>query len=217
MRKKPKKLKIYKTNHEHPDPEIIQHAVNVIKQGGVIAFPTRCLYGLGADAFNAATVDRVFEIKQRPSQKPILILIDRRIQLERLVSFVSKAAFRIMEQFWPGRVTLVFEATGTVPHHLTAGTAKIGIRLPGHPVAAALVKSLGSPLTGTSANLSGRPGCRRIDDLDPQLNKQLDIVLDAGPLKGGTGSTVVDVTQDMPRIIREGEISGKEILALSNR
>jgi len=122
-----------------------------------------------------------------------------------------------MDQFWPGRVTLVFEAAGTLPHQLTAGTAKIGIRLPGHPVAAALVKSLGRPLTGTSANLSGRPGCRCIDDLDPQLIKQLDIVLDAGPLKGGTGSTVVDVTQDMPKILREGEISGKEILTLTNR
>jgi L-threonylcarbamoyladenylate synthase len=210
-------LKIYKINHEPPEPEIIQLASSVIKQGGVIAFPTRCLYGLAADAFNAEAVDRVFKIKKRPSQKPISILVDRRMQLERLVSHVSKAAARIMDQFWPGRVTLVFEAAGTVPHHLTAGTAKIGIRLPGHPVATALVRSLGRPLTGTSANLSGRPGCHRIDDLDPQLIQQLDIVLDAGPLKGGTGSTVVDVTQDMPKILREGEISGKEILTFTNR
>ena len=214
MNKKRKRLKIYKTNHEHPDPEIIQRAVTVVKQGGVIAFPTRCLYGLGADAFNAAAVDRVFEIKQRPSQKPILILIDRRIQLERLVSHVSKAASRIMDQFWPGRVTLVFEAADTVQDYLTAGSGKIGIRLPGHPVAAALVDSLGGPLTGTSANLSGRPGCGRIADLDPQLIQQLDAILDAGPLKGGTGSTVVDVTQDIPRVLREGDISEKEIMTL---
>jgi len=210
-------LKIYKINHEHPEPEIIQLAGSAIKQGGVIAFPTRCLYGLGADAFNAEAVDRVFKIKKRPSQKPILILVDRRMQLERLVSHVSKAAARIMDQFWPGRVTLVFEAADSVLPHLTAGTAKIGIRLPGHAVAAGLVNSLGRPLTGTSANLSGRPGCRRIDDLDPQLIQQLDIVLDAGPLKGGTGSTVVDVTQAIPRILREGEVSTKEILAFRKR
>ena len=210
-------MKIYKINHEHPEPEIIQLAGSAIKQGGVIAFPTRCLYGLGADAFNAEAVDRVFKIKKRPSQKPILILVDRRRQLERLVSHVSKAAARIMDKFWPGRVTLVFEAADTVPHHLTSGTAKVGIRLPGHAVAAGLVNSLGRPLTGTSANLSGRPGCRRIDDLDPRLIQQLDIVLDAGPLKGGTGSTVVDVTQDMPRVLREGEVSAKEILALIKR
>ncbi len=217
MSKKRKRLKVYKINHEHPEPDLIQHAATAVKQGGVIAFPTRCLYGLGADAFNAEAVDRVFKIKKRPSQKPILILVDRRMQLERLVSHVSKAAARIMDQFWPGRVTLVFDAADTVPYHLTAGTAKIGIRLPGHPVAAALVNSLGRPLTGTSANLSGRPGCRRIDDLDPQLIQHLDIVLDAGPLKGGTGSTVVDVTKDMPRVLREGEVSTKEILTLIKR
>ncbi len=210
-------MKIYKLNHDHPEPEIIQRAVNVIKQGGIIAFPTRCLYGLGADAFNAAAVDRIFKIKQRSFQKPILILIAQRIRLRRLVSNVSTTAARIMDHFWPGRMTLVFEAADSVPRHLTAGTAKIGIRLPGHPVAAALVNSLGRPLTGTSANLSGRPGCRRIDDLDPQLIQQLDIVLDAGPLKGGTGSTVVDVTQDIPRVLREGEVSTKEILTLIKR
>ena len=214
MRKKRKKLKVYKPNHEHPEPEIIQHAATVIKRGGIIVFPTRCLYGLGADAFNAEAVDRVFKLKQRPSQKPILVLIDRRRQLEGLVSHVSKAASRIMDHFWPGGVTLVFEAGDTVPHHLTAGTGKIGIRLPGHPVAAALVGSLGRPLTGTSANLSAKPGCRRIGDLEPQLAQQLDAVLDAGDLKGGNGSTVVDVTAGLPRILREGEISEKEILTL---
>jgi L-threonylcarbamoyladenylate synthase len=214
LKKKRKRLKVYKVSHEHPEPEIIQHAGNVIKRGGIIVFPTRCLYGLGADAFNAEAVDRVFKIKQRPSQKPILVLIDRRMQLEGLVSHVSKAASRIMDHFWPGGVTLVFKAGDTVPHHLTAGTGKIGIRLPGHPVAAALVGSLGRPLTGTSANLSAKPGCRCIGDLEPQLAQQLDAVLDAGPLKGGNGSTVVDVTGDIPRILREGEISEKEILTL---
>ena len=119
-----------------------------------------------------------------------------------------------MDKFWPGRVTLVFKAADTVPHYLTAGSGKIGIRLPGHPVAAALVESLGAPLTGTSANLLGKPGCRRIDDLDPYLVQQLDAVLDAGPLKGGAGSTVVDVTQDIPTVLREGEISKNEILTL---
>jgi L-threonylcarbamoyladenylate synthase len=210
-------LKVYKINHEHPEPEIIQRAGTAIKQGGIIAFPTRCLYGLGADAFNADAVDRIFKLKKRPYQKPILVLVDRRIQLERLVSHVSKAAARIMDQFWPGRVTLIFEAADTVPHYLTAGTGKIGIRLPGHPVAAALVDSFGGPLTGTSANISGRPGCRRIEDFDSQLIQQLDIVLDAGPLKGGTGSTVLDVTQDMPRVLREGEVSENETLAFIKR
>ena len=210
-------MKVYKINRKHPEPELIQPLCTVIKGGGIIAFPTRCLYGLGADAFNADAVDRVFKIKQRPTQKPILILIEQRIQLERLVSHPSSAAFCIMDHFWPGRVTLVFKAGDAVPRHLTAGTGKIGIRLTGHPVAAALIRSLGRPITGTSANLSGESGCRRLGDLKPQLTRQLDAALDAGLLKGGTGSTVVDVTGDIPRILREGEISATELLTVVKR
>jgi L-threonylcarbamoyladenylate synthase len=217
LRKKPKRLKLYRIDPENPEPQIIRNAAAVIKQGGIIACPTRCLYGLGADAFNAAAVKKVFDIKRRPGQKPILILINQRARLEQLVSHVSDAAAGIMERFWPGRVTLVFEATDSVPHTLTASTGKIGIRMPGHPVAAAIVESLGRPLTGTSANLSGKPGCRRIDDLETPLLEQLDIVLDAGQLKGGIGSTVVDVSREIPRVLREGEISEKEIMALIER
>ena len=210
-------MKIYKINHEHPEPEFIQSAGTVINEGGIIAFPTRCLYGLGADAFNTNAVDRVFKIKQRPTQKPILILIDQRIQLERLVAHASSAAFCIMDHYWPGGVTLVFKAGDAVPRYLTAGTGKIGIRQPGHPVAAALIRSLGRPITGTSANLSGESGCCRLGDLNPQLIRQLDAALDAGPLKGGSGSTVVDVTGDIPRILREGEISATELLTVIKR
>ena len=207
-------MKIYKINRDHPEDSVIQQAATVIKQGGIIVFPTRCLYGLGADAFNADAVQRIFQLKQRSLQKPILILIGRRTQLNTLVSNVSTTASRIMDEFWPGRVTLVFEAADIVPHYLTAGTGKIGIRLSGHPVAAALCQSLGVALTGTSANISGNPGCHCIDDLNPQLARQLDAVLNAGTLKGGTGSTVVDVTGAKPEILREGEISAKEILTL---
>lgn len=210
-------MKVYKINHEHPEPEFIQSVNTVIKGGGIVAFPTRCLYGLGADAFNAEAVDRVFKIKQRPTQKPILILIEQRIQLKRLVSSASSAAFCIMDHFWPGRITLVFKASDAAPNHLTSGTGKIGIRLTGHPVAAALIRSLGRPITGTSANLSGESGSRQIGDLKPQLTRQLDAALDAGPLKGGTGSTVVDVSGNMPRILREGEISAAELLTAIKR
>jgi L-threonylcarbamoyladenylate synthase len=204
---------IYKINPENPEAEIIREAARVLKKGGVIAFPTRCLYGLGADAFNPEAVDRIFKIKQRSAEKPILILIDDPKRMERLVTHVSDTAKAIMERFWPGRVTLVFDAGDGVPEYLTAGTGKIGIRLAGHPVAAALAGEIQRPLTGTSANLSGRPGCHRIEDLPPGVAEQLDLILDAGPLKGGRGSTVVDVTGIAPRVLREGVISAKEVLA----
>jgi len=194
----------------------IENAAAIIRAGGVIAFPTRCLYGLGADAFNAAAVERIFRIKQRSVQKPVLILIDQYGQLERLVQRVPGIALRIMERFWPGGVTLVFDARPAVPEALTAGTGKIGVRLPGHPVARALVETFEGPITGTSANISGRPGCHRVEDLDPRVAEQLDLILDAGPLRGGKGSTVVDVTGKALRILREGAISKKDILAIDN-
>ena len=120
-----------------------------------------------------------------------------------------------MKRFWPGRVTLVFEASGKVPDYLMAGTGKIGIRLAGHPAAAALVAAVQGPVTGTSANLSGQPGCHRIEDLPPAVVEQLDLILDAGPLQGGHGSTVVDVSGNTPTVLREGAVSKNEIMAIT--
>jgi L-threonylcarbamoyladenylate synthase len=205
--------KTYRINPENPETEIIQHAAAVIKEGGVVLFPTRCLYGLGTDAFNAPAVDRIFRIKQRPDEKPILILIDTPNQLERLVTSISASAEVLMKRFWPGRVTLVFEASDRVPVYLTAGSGKIGIRQAGHPAAAALAAAVNGPITGTSANLSGQPGCHRIENLPSAIAEQLDLILDAGPLEGGRGSTVVDVSGDSPNVLREGVVSKKKIMA----
>ena len=178
--------------------------------------PTRCLYGLAVDAFNPTAVGRIFMIKQRPVQKPLLVLINKADPLDRLVAHVPAMAFSIMEKFWPGNVTLVFEARKNLPAGLTAGTGKIGVRQPGQPAAAALTAAVQGPITGTSANLSGKAGCHRIADLDRGILEEVDLVLDAGPLKGGAGSTVVAVTGEHPRMIREGRVSGEEISACIN-
>jgi L-threonylcarbamoyladenylate synthase len=179
----------------------------------VVCFPTRCLYGLGADAFNPAAVERVFEIKQRPSEMPLLVLISRLEQLVDLAAKVPPAARLLMERFWPGHLTLVLAARPEIPLRLTAGTGKIGIRLAAHPVARALVEAVSRPITGTSANPSGAGGCRRIAELDPGIAGQVKLILDGGDLKGGVGSTVVDVTGESPVMIREGEVSRPDILA----
>jgi L-threonylcarbamoyladenylate synthase len=115
--------------------------------------------------------------------------------------------------FWPGQITIVFEAKNTISRNLTGGTGKIGIRMPEHPVSLSLVKEVNSPITGTSANISGKAGCSVISDLDVQIADKIDMILDAGPLKGGTGSTVVDVTTPFPTILREGYVSAKNIIA----
>ncbi len=179
----------------------------------MVCIPTRCLYGLAADAFNREAVERVFEIKERPADLPLLVLINRPDQLEELTRNVTPAAKMLMERFWPGRLTLVLAARPGIPERLTAGTGKIGIRLAAHPVARALVEAVARPITGTSANISGAGGCRRISELDPKISARVQLILDAGELKGGVGSTVVDVTGEEPLMIREGEVSRVEIKA----
>jgi L-threonylcarbamoyladenylate synthase len=194
-----------------PQPDLIQSAKQILADGGVVVYPTRCIYGLGGDALNAASVQRIFAIKQRDLRKPLLILVPGVDDVATLVEHIPATAVALMERFWPGRITIVFKAAAHLPPGLTAGTAKIGIRVPGHPVARALVSAFARPVTGTSANLSGRPGCRRIDQLPPTLLARIDLVLDAGPLEGGVGSTVVDVTADVPVILREGSVPRSEI------
>jgi L-threonylcarbamoyladenylate synthase len=200
-------------NPRSPEPEVIGRAEAVIRAGGVVCFPTRCLYGLGANAFDAAAVERVFEIKQRPADMPLLVLISRSSQLAELAERVPPIAQLLMERFWPGRLTLVLEARQHLPARLTAGRGKIGIRLAAHPVARALVEAAATPITGTSANLSGGSGCRQIAELNPRIARQVDLILNGGPLKGGVGSTVVDVSGETLAVIREGEVSKPEILA----
>jgi len=195
----------------------IERAATLIKEGGMVVFPAKCLYGLAVDAFNPQAVSRIFKVKQRPPSNPILVLISDVSWLGQLVAKIPLTAQAIMEHFWPGDVTLVFEAGPDLPGVLTAATGKIGVRLPQHPVAQALVKAAGIPMTGTSANISGEDGCRRIEELDSRVLQGVGMVLDAGTLKGGKGSTVVDVTQFPPKVLRQGKIGEAEILQCVSR
>ena len=198
----------------NPQHALIVEAARVIEKGGVVMFPTSFIYGLGADAFNVDTIDRIFRIKKRPHNKPLSVLVKNREVLYRLVQYIPPYASIIMDSFWPGKITIVFKAKDGLPENLTAGTDTIGVRIPEHTVACALVNALDSPLTGTSANFSGHTGCSQIPDLDPMIADELDLILDAGPLEGGIGSTVIDVTGDTPKILRQGAIPAKDIFAV---
>ncbi|CAN2047786.1 L-threonylcarbamoyladenylate synthase [Candidatus Magnetomoraceae bacterium gMMP-13] len=198
-------------NPEFPESELISKATDIIKQGGVVAFPTIGLYGLGADALDPEAGNKIFHIKKRPFNKPILLVIDKTTDWKRLVVSVPDSARKLIKAFWPGKITLIFKASNLVPENFTAGTGKIGIRMTVHPVASSLVRAVGGPITGTSANISGRPGCKNVKDFDLSMLKELDLVLDAGTLKGGPGSSVVDVTVNPPKIIRRGLSSLKKL------
>jgi L-threonylcarbamoyladenylate synthase len=189
-----------------PREEAILEAARIICSGGVVVFPTTSLYGLAADASNPEAVEKVFAIKQRPLDKPILILVPNLWDIQGLVQDIPLAAERIMTALWPGNLTLIFKAGSGLLPSLTAGTGKIGIRHPVYPVARFLVRAAGRPITATSANISGQTGCSQIADLDPAVSAAVDLILDAGPLKGGAGSTILDVSQDPPVLLREGSI-----------
>ena len=197
-----------------PEPRIIQAAAEVMIAGGLLAFPTTGLYGLGADALNSEAVEKIFHVKQRNSDKPILVLVKDVSALDKITANVPASAAKMMAAFWPGSLTIILEARSELSAVLTGGTGKIGIRVPRHPVASALVNAFDGPITGTSANISGRKGCSTVADLDPGLVQDLELVLDAGPLKGRVGSTVVDATSNPPSVLREGAVSKKKLLAV---
>ncbi len=202
----PNNDRIRRIDADAPDPAVIHEAAEIIRSGGIVVYPTRNLYGLGGDAFSRKAVQRVFDIKRRPAHKPVSLLIKSRNVLFQLADDIPTLAKPWMDRFWPGHLTLVLRARGDVPAWLTAGTGKIGLRIPEHPVARALVDALDTPLTGTSANLSGGPGCHRIEDLAPQICARVQLIIDAGPLPEGAGSTVADMTTDPPVVIREGAV-----------
>jgi L-threonylcarbamoyladenylate synthase len=221
LKKKPGKLnpssKIRLINRRFPETRILNETAEIIRAGGIVIFPTHGLYGMAADAYNPAAISRIFTVKSRSSDKPLLVLIKNQEALEPLVQNIPPQARQLMKAFWPGKLTIIFPARQTLSTILTGNTGKIGVRLPGHPVALALAKLLDNPITGTSANVSGQSGIADIRDLDSTILDKVDLVLDAGPLLGGTGSTVVDVTQKECRIIRQGLISQEQVFAVLNK
>ena len=194
------------------DNEIIAKAGKIITQKGVIIFPAQYFYGIAVDALDIDALQKVFDIKKRPLRNPLLALVKDREQLETLVNSIPDIAEKLIKKYWPGNVTIIFKAANHIPDLITAKTGKIGLRMPLHPVAKALVDAANRPITGTSANISGKPACNTIDAIDPSVLNNADIALDAGELKAGLGSTVIDVTENSLKIVRQGQIPKSEIL-----
>ena len=198
---------------DDPDNGSIKKAGKVLEQNGIVIFPAACMYGVAASAVSNEAVEKVFRLKQRPKEKAILVLIPGPGSLPELAASIPPAAEKLMSAFWPGKLTLIFKARKRLSPILTAGTGKIGIRQPAHPVARALVNQAGFPLTGTSANLSGGSNAVTIDQLPLPIMEDADLILDAGRLKGGMGSTIVDITTDPVSILREGQVSKEQVQA----
>ncbi len=195
-----------------PDEEKLAEAVRILREGGVVAFPTETFYGLGADARNETAVEKIFRIKGRNFRNPLSVIVAHGGELIPLVEEIPAAATILMQTFWPGPLTLIFRASSTVLPRLTADTGKIGIRVSSHPIARLLAAGLAGPLTATSANPSGGTECSSADAVIRALGDLPDAVIDGGATPGGAGSTILDVTFFPPRILREGAIPRSLIL-----
>ncbi len=191
---------------ERPDRSF-SRCREIFRSGGILAFPTDTFYGLGADPHNAKAVERLFSIKGRAADRPILLLLADAAEVGKWAVDTSPAADRLMKRFWPGPLTLLFKSRPDVLRGLTAGTGRIGLRVPANEITRSLLRYLGSALTGTSANLSGGPDPLSAGDVLRELGDRIDLILDGGPAAGERPSTIVDVTADRPRIVREGAIA----------
>jgi len=189
-----------------PDERLLDEAARVLGRGGLVAFPTETFYGLGAAALDRRAVRRVFEVKGRPASMPLLVLVDSEAMVGRVAPEIPVRARELITRHWPGALTLVFRAAAGLPAELTAGTGTIGVRLPAHATARALVRALGAPVTAPSANPTGAEPPTTAGAVLAHFGDALDLVLDGGPTPGGAPSTVVDVTVDPPRVIRQGAV-----------
>ena len=191
---------------DNPSPESILPAIEILKSGGIVAYPTETFYGLGVDAFNRDAIQKIFSIKKRQPDQPLLILIPDREVLSAYVKNVPKVAVPLMDAFWPGPLTLIFPAAAGLPQVLCANTGTIAIRISPHSVSQALVEAFGGAITSTSANISGKPSPVSPEEVIEQLGDEIDLVLDGGRTAGEKPSTIVDVTTTLPRLVREGAI-----------
>ncbi|MBR1672319.1 MAG: threonylcarbamoyl-AMP synthase [Fretibacterium sp.] len=190
----------------NPDPVILGEAAGVIRHGGLVAFPTETVYGLGANALDPEAVKKIYAAKGRPSDNPLILHLSRPEQAEPLVH-ADERAQRLMTAFWPGPLTLVLKAKDTVPSVTRGGLETAALRMPDHPVASALIEAAGCPVAAPSANASGRPSPTDAQTVWEDLQGRVDMILDSGPVRVGIESTVVDVSAERPLLLRPGGMS----------
>ena len=199
------------------DNPAIHRAAEIIKKGGIIAFPTETVYGLGADAFNPLAVARIFEVKKRPHFDPLIVHVAHYDDLERLVIEISSNAIKLMERFWPGPLTVVLLKKVDVPDIVTSGLPTIAVRMPRHPLTLSLIGLSGSPIVGPSANPFGYVSPTTADHVRDQLGDQVDFILDGGSCEVGVESTIVSFVEGEPRLLRPGGISLEEVESVIGR
>jgi len=194
--------------------EAIVVAARILAEGGLIAFPTDTVYGVGVHAFQPDAVERIYVAKIRPWDKAIPILLAQADDLALVAERITETTWLLAERFWPGGLTLVLPKKANVPDVVSAGGPTVAVRVPNHPVPLALMAALGTPLAATSANLSGRPSPVTAWEVETELGGRIELILDGGQCPGGIPSTVLDLATDPPAILRAGAIAVEEIEAV---
>jgi len=201
------KTEVITIDKDNIDMDKLKYAADVIKQGGLVAFPTETVYGLGANALNEAAAHNIYEAKGRPSDNPLIVHISAPDELRRLVKSIPAKVVPLMDRFWPGPLTIIMEKSDIIPKTTTGGLDTVAIRMPSHPVAMALIRESGLPIAAPSANLSGKPSPTMAQHVIDDLYGRVDVIIDAGNVNIGLESTIVDMTVNPPMLLRPGGIT----------
>ena len=200
-----------KIDSDNINMDLIEKAAGILRKGGLVAFPTETVYGLGADGLNASACKKIYEAKGRPSDNPLILHIGNISQLKDIVCDIPECAVKIIDRFWPGPVTLVFRKKSIVPDSVSGGLNTVAVRFPSNPVARAIINAAKTPVAAPSANTSGKPSPTRAKHVLHDMDGKIDMIIDGGSCEVGLESTIVDVTGKKPVILRPGGIT-KEML-----
>lgn len=205
------KTKMVKIDESSIDFHVIEHAGEILRAGGLVAFPTETVYGLGADALNATAAGRIYQAKGRPSDNPLIVHIHSMGQLEKITAHVPQKARLLADAFWPGPLTMIFPKNGLVPYETTGGLDTVAVRMPKNKIALALIKAGGGYIAAPSANASGRPSPTLAMHVYEDMQGKIPLILDGGEVKVGLESTIVDFTESVPLILRPGFLTLEKI------
>ncbi len=202
---------LIRMNPVRPEHHLIEQVAEVLNKGGVIGYPTETIYGIGCSAFDAQAVDRIYRLKNRDRKKAMILVAGDIIQVSELVKSIPETAEKLIENFWPGPLTIIFEASSRLKEFAFGKSKTVAVRIPACTICLELIRETGFPLVSTSANVSGQPAGTTAQQVADAFGDQLDIIVDGGRTPESVPSTLVDITRTPARIVRQGAISNLEI------
>jgi len=205
---------ISKIEKKQLNNDVIEKAGKILRSGGLVAFPTETVYGLGADALNEKAAQKIYAAKGRPSDNPLIIHITNMEALKQIVSDIPEAAYIVAEKYWPGPLTMIFHKSSIVPYGTTGGLDTVAVRMPSHEIACAVIDAGGGYVAAPSANTSGRPSPTRAEHVEEDLSGRIDMIVDGGPVEIGVESTILDVSVTPPMILRPGAVTREMLCEL---